>query len=323
MSMRRIGIAAAIILALVIAIGAILAYGTLMSAPGSDANEAQFTVPRGESTGAAVEALLAGGFIRNAWGFRVALGARSIAPGGYRLPKDLDAFGIAHAIAQGPDQVWVTIPEGLRKEEVGERLAAALGWSPQEIATWDASSTEPGTDYAEGVYFPDTYLMPKGASPDEAAARMRAHFEEEFAPFAKEALAQDIKWTTVLKIASLVQREAAGTSDMPLIAGIIWNRLEAGMPLQIDAMLQYAAGTAGKWWPAATPAMKSLDSPYNTYAHAGLPPTPIDEPGSDAIKAVLDPTTTTCLYYLHDSAGQIHCADTYAAQEANIETYLK
>ena len=79
----------------------------------------------------------------------------------------------------------------------------------------------------------------------------------------------------------------------------------------------------GSWWSPIKPADEKIDSPYNTYLNAGLPPHPIDNPGLEAIDATLNSTTTDCLYYLHDSSGQIHCAATYQEHEANIEKYLK
>ena len=219
---------------------------------------------------------------------------------------------------------WVVIPEGLRKEQIAEILATELGWSDQEKSDWVTKYTVMNDDYIEGVYFPDTYLIPKDESGLQIAQRFIDKFNEQFAPYAEKFAAQNIKWTTALKIASLIQRETGSKEDMPLIAGIIWNRLLQGMKLDIDATLQYARGDTGNgWWAPITVADKQIDSPYNTYLHSGLPPHPICNPGIDTIDAVLNPAKTECLYYLHDSNGQIHCAKTYEEHKANIEKYLK
>ncbi len=114
---------------------------------------------------------------------------------------------------------------------------------------------------------------------------------------------------------------------MPLIAGILWNRLLKNMKLEVDATVQYARDdrdnlTTG-FWKSITPEDKEIDSKYNTYEYAGLPPFPISNPGLDAIDAVLNSVETDCLYYLHDSNRQIHCAVTYQEHLANIEKYLK
>ncbi len=144
------------------------------------------------------------------------------------------------------------------------------------------------------------------------------------APYAKEAIGQNIKWTTVINVASLIQREAAGKNDMPLIAGVIWNRLGIDMKLDIDATVQYARGDAGQgWWAPLTFAKNSLESPYNTYIHKGLPPGPIANPGLEAIRAALHPKETECFYYLHDKSGAIYCAKTFEEHKENIEKYLR
>jgi len=112
---------------------------------------------------------------------------------------------------------------------------------------------------------------------------------------------------------------------MHLISGIIWNRLNTGMPLQIDATMQYTRGknSEGSWWGSVDIREKQSDSPYNTYLYKGLPPTPICSPGIDYIEAALNPEPTDCLFYLHDSTGQIHCAKTYTQHKLNILKYLQ
>jgi len=154
---------------------------------------------------------------------------------------------------------------------------------------------------------------------------MIRHFDEKFAPYLPQFAKQNIIWTTGLRLASIVQREAAGKQDMPLIAGILWNRLLKEMKLEVDATVQYARGkTETGWWAPIKPSdIGEIDSPYNTYKYQGLPPHPISNPGIDAIEAVLNPTETDCLYYLHDDNRQIYCAATYEEHVANIEKYLR
>ena len=112
---------------------------------------------------------------------------------------------------------------------------------------------------------------------------------------------------------------------MALISGVIWNRLLNDQPLEIDATVQYARGNAGSgWWaPIKASDIDNIDSAYNTYKNTGLPPTPISNPGIDAIEAALNPESTECFYYLHDNDRQIHCAITLEEHEENIEKYLK
>jgi UPF0755 protein len=243
-------------------------------------------------------------------------------PGAYVFIKGRNDFEVAASL-KSPAEVWVVIPEGLRKEEISGIVGKKLNWSEderQQFINYDLLKP----DYFEGTYFPDTYLIPVNDAPADVALRLKARFNEELTKHSGELIKQNIKWTTALKIASIVQREAAGKSDMSLIAGIIWNRLLQNMKLDIDATLQYVRGDKGSgWWAPIKTEDKNIDSPYNTYLHAGLPPHPIDNPGADALRAVLNPQKTNCLYYLHDNNKIIHCSPTYEGHLANIQKYLK
>ncbi|HRY62824.1 MAG TPA: endolytic transglycosylase MltG, partial [Candidatus Paceibacterota bacterium] len=158
----------------------------------------------------------------------------------------------------------------------------------------------------------------------DVAKRLRVKFEEKYSEFSKEAAKQNIKWTTVVRLASIIQREAAGKEDMPLISGILWNRLDKGVKLEVDASIQYIRGDVGKgFWAPISVSDKKIDSPYNTYMYKGLPPHPICNPGAEAIKAVLYPEKTACIFYLHDPLGKIHCAKDYSEHLKNIKEFLK
>jgi UPF0755 protein len=179
-------------------------------------------------------------------------------------------------------------------------------------------------NYIEGVYFPDTYLIPTDQPPAQVAQRLRSRFQEAFAPYADEAVKQKVSWTKVLTIASLIQREAGSADDMPVISGIIQKRLAVGMPLAIDATLQYIEGNQAEgWWAQPAAASTYPDSPFNTYKRKGLPPHPIANPGLAAIDAALHPIATDCLFYIHDTKGVMHCSPSYSGQRANIQKYLK
>jgi UPF0755 protein len=317
-----------VLLAIIAAVllAAVFVYIGVFGAPRWSAEPENFVVTLKAGTAGVSGELKSAGFIRSEWAFALALrlrGVTAVKPGGYELSKAMNVWQVAGVFARPSQTKWVVIPEGLRKEEIADILAKQLGWDGTARQAW-LDATTPDADRVEGVYFPDSYLIPGDEQPPAVAARLRARFEEKFALYAPEALRQNEKWTTLLKIASLVQREAAGAGDMPLIAGIIWNRLDVGMKLDIDATVQYARGDTGRgWWAPIAAADKQLDSPYNTYKYAGLPPHPIDNPGLDAIAAALHPAKTDCLYYLHDRTGAIHCAETYEEHQANIAKYLR
>jgi UPF0755 protein len=236
----------------------------------------------------------------------------------------MNAWEIASVLLGKPELVWVVISDGLRKEEIADILSQKLGWDSSMKNEWLTKDTITPPEYFEGVYFPDTYLIPVSETPLQVARRFQAHFNEKFIEYSKEATQNNIKWTTALTLASIIQREAGGKSDMPLISGILWNRLLKNMRLEVDSTLQYARGDAGNgWWAPITVVDKKIDSPFNTYLHTGLPPHPISNPGLAAIDAAINPQKTNCLYYIHDSSKMIHCSADYNSHLENIKRYLQ
>ncbi len=323
----KISIIGAIVLFIIIGAG-IFKYNSLFGSPQKQAEPERFIIPLEATEQDTIQKLREQGFIKSEWGFNFVLDRKNlhgkIRPGGYKISKSMTAWEVAKVFTQEPYMKWVVVPEGLRKEQIAEILAETLGWNDQKKSDWVTKFTAIKYDYVEGVYFPDTYLISKDETPLEVSQRFINKFNEKFAPYADKFTAANIKWTAALKIASIIQREAGGKDDMPFIAGIIWNRLNIGMKLEIDATVQYARGNTGDgWWSPITVADKEIDSPYNTYFYKGLPPHPIANPGIAAIDAVLNSTETDCLYYLHDPNKQIHCAKTYAEHLQNIEKYLR
>ncbi|MDP2860210.1 MAG: endolytic transglycosylase MltG [bacterium] len=288
-----------------------------------------FVVPQGKEDFDIAQALKEENFIKSEGAFQLLINffakEEEIKPGGYRLYTKMNARQILTKITGKQDLFWVTVSSCPRKEQVGEKLAEALGWDKEKLEKWNALYKDTKPDYFEGVYYPDTYLIPTDESEVQIAERFINRFNEKFAPLADKFVEKNIKWTTGLKIASLIAREAAGTEDMGLISGIIWNRLLKNMPLQIDATMQYTLGKNinGSWWGGINLTEKQNDSPYNSYLYKGLPPTPICSPNIEIIEAVLSPEKTDCLYYLHDIYKEIHCAKTYKDHKANIGKYLR
>ncbi len=216
----------------------------------------------------------------------------------------------------------VRIQEGLRKEQVAEIMADKLGWDEKEKQDFINIHLAMNSTNLEGHYFPETYMINKDESPSQVTATMFDEFSKQTSKIKKPKSKQIINQDTAIKIASIIQRESSGKSDMKLISGIIWNRIFAGMKLQIDATLQYAKGNEEDgWWGEVNPEDKNIESAYNTYLHAGLPPGPIGNPGLAALDAVYNPQKTDCLFYLHDKNRKIHCAKTYEEHKQNVEKY--
>jgi UPF0755 protein len=124
----------------------------------------------------------------------------------------------------------------------------------------------------------------------------------------------------VIILASIIEREANTFESMKMISGILQGRMAIGMPLQADASIEYVLDKPLK---ELTPEDLKVDSPYNTYTNKGLPPTPIGNPGTEAIKAVLEPTVSDYVYYITDNEGNFHYAKDFDEHRANVAKYLR
>jgi UPF0755 protein len=283
--------------------------------------EFRFVVNPEEKHDSTVQRLKNEGFIRSVGLFNLLTifikPFGEIEPGAYLLKKNMTIFTISITVLTNPYQKWAVIVPGLRKEQIAEKLAEKFNWNEEKRQEFLQNSRE-------GYMFPDTYLLNVDYTGKEFADRLISNFNEKFdAKLQNDLLAQDVRNDTAIKIASLIERESGGEEDKALIAGIIWNRLNIGMKLQIDATSQYIKGQPGNWWPKITPADHKQDSLYNTYIYKGLPPAPICSPSLASIKAAVYPADTECLFYIHDKNKQIHCAATYREHLENIEEYLK
>ena len=196
-------------------------------------------------------------------------------------------------------RVSVTIPEGFMHTQIAGALAAAgldsavfAGLTNDEEARKKLGVAGPSL---EGYLFPDTYLIPVGMTPLEAAAMMRARLDEVFdAKMARRAEELSMTRHQVLTLASIVQAEARLPSEMPLVSAVYHNRLRNGVRLEADPTVAYAmGGYKGRLYYKDL----QIESPYNTYKHAGLPPGPICAPGKASIEAALYPDTTCRAVY--------------------------
>ncbi len=243
-------------------------------------------------------------------------------PGGYVINKNLNFLALANSLAN-PQYKYVSIIDGMRKEEIAERIGRALEWDPEKIAEFKNENPICAFSGREGYLAAGDYLISKDTDIQVIHSEMEQKFEENLEKLNFDSNESVLDTDQVVTIASLIQREAGGKKDMRLISGIIWNRLLLGMPLQIDATLQYVKGDDGKWWPVVKSEDKKLDSPYNTYTNDGLPPGPIASPGIAALEAAINPAKTDCIFYLHDRSKNIHCSATYKGHLENINRYLK
>ena len=240
---------------------------------------------------------------------------KDIQAGSYKLSPSMDLAKIMDTLGHGTLDIWVTIPEGLRSEEISEILE-------QEIPSFQKIWIE-FLKVEEGYLFPDTYLIPKDADVTTVISIFKNNF---YAKIESIGLSKtDPELRKIVTLASLIEREALRDSEKAVIASVLYNRLNDGMALDIDATLQYAKGknSSGKWWEVPTGVDRQIDSPYNTYKNPGIPPGPIANPGLEALRAAKNPATSGYYYYIHDHKGDVHFAKTFSEHNQNIQKYLK
>lgn len=241
---------------------------------------------------------------------------KKIQAGDFRLNPSMNAYEIAESLTHGTLDIWVTVPEGYRAEEIADILEG-------KIPNYDKSWREV-LNQNEGYLFPDTYLIPRDADITTIISIFKNNFQTKY-DSVKSLKTNNLSDTQTLVLASLVEREAMLEEDRPLVASVIYNRLSIGMKLDIDATLQYALGyqkDEKRWWKKGlTNEDKKLNSPYNTYINPGLPPAPISNPGLSAISAALNPAETDYFYYITDTNGKNRYAKTIEGHSANIEKY--
>jgi UPF0755 protein len=240
--------------------------------------------------------------------------SKNLPSGEYRLSPSMNLFEIVRQLQKGPLELWVTIPEGLRREEIATRFQKAL--SKDDIFYEEFLEI---TKDKEGKLFPETYLFPKEVSANQIVTKMTKTFESKVLSLENKSGLTD---SQALVLASLIERETKTDAERPVVAGIIMNRLEADWPLQIDAANQYGIGTSKNWWPILTRDDLDKKSPFNTYKNTGLPPSPIASPGLSSLKAAYAPEKSDYWFYIHAPNGQIYYGKTIEEHNANIRKYL-
>lgn len=287
----------------------------------ADKTNKDFVVEPGQSVQRISQNLKKAELIRSAWAFRILTQSSGMVTklqaGSYRLSGSEDAKSIAKKLTAGFTDVWVTIPEGLRVEEIADKLAEKLPIDRQEFLN----------RAEEGYMFPDTYRLPQKIRGTEIAKIMRDNFNQRFDKTLQDQLARTgFSQQQLIILASLVEREVKFDQDRPIVAGILLSRWQKYLPLEVDATVQYALGFDKEertyWRIKLTTDDLRVNSLYNTRRFVGFPPGPICSPGLASIKAVLNPKKTNYLYYLSDQSGKIYYAKTLEEHIANINKYL-
>jgi UPF0755 protein len=218
----------------------------------------------------------------------------------------------------------LVIPEGWRAGQVYEAVDKALelppGATKKSLAKAHLKLPADAGGNPEGYLFPATYPLQEKATPESLLAYMVDTANKKFngAPIAAGAQRNAMNVYQAVTIASIVQAEAASKADMGKVARVIFNRLERGMPLQMDSTINYALGRSTL---RTTLDDTRLDSPYNSYQRMGLPPTPIDNPGEDAMRAAISPAAGDWLYFVTVKPGDTRFTADYAEHQRNVAEF--
>ncbi|MEX0917489.1 MAG: endolytic transglycosylase MltG [Candidatus Paceibacterota bacterium] len=242
-------------------------------------------------------------------------GEKGVFAGSYYLPEKKTALGIAYALSRGEfgvDTIPVLIPEGAASYEIASILS-------RELSNFNRGAFLKTAEGREGKLFPDTYFFLPATSHQVVLKAFQKNFKEKEELLRQEVERAGYDFEEALIMASLLEKEARKMETRQIIAGILWKRLELGMPLQVDAVFGYIEKRA-----TFHPTFETLkvESPYNTYTNVGLPPGPIGNPGEDAIYAAITPIETPYLYYLTDRNGVMRYAETFEGHKRNRALYL-
>lgn len=283
-----------------------------------------FIVPKGQAVKIIGQRLESAGLIKHQLLFSVAVKwlqtANKIQAGSFQISPSWTVAKIAQELTKGTEDVWLTIPEGWRREQIADYLAS------QDLAAFDKTEFLKLTKDKEGQLFPDTYLVPRLITAPGLVAILDATYQKRITLGLEKSIAAATRpLPEIIVLASILEREAGNKTQMRQVAGVLENRLKIKMPLQVDATLQYIKGysqSEKNWWATPLAVDKQLKSPYNTYLNPGLPPWPISNPGVAAIEAALNPLESDYLFYLHDQ-GKIYLARTLSEHNANVAKYLR
>ena len=312
-----------LILLLILILGFGALFGYLIKKPaGTSDTKVVFEIVDRTSTYEIAKQLKSKDLINSDWAFALysKLTKKTLLAGSYLLSENMSIVDITSKISSGDTAIRkITIPEGWRDEQIAQYLS-----NNKYIDYADFMAAADGYD---GKLFPDTYFI----SVKSTAADIVKLMNDDYVDRTKELniTSED------LVLASIIEREAKNDSDRSIIAGVYKNRLAINMKMQADPTVQYSSDSINikksnvdisdyKFWQSpSTLNYSSINSPYNTYLFAGLPPTPICNPGIKSIEAALNPDKSNFYYFLHDSDGNIHPSSTSAEHERLKSLYIK
>ncbi len=286
-----------------------------VTAPGVSGREVALTIPGGVTGQEAGRILTDAGLVEHELFFRLAIRldkqGGTIKHGDYVLSMGLSPTQLLRALYAGPnrpldstgvpDDLRVTMPEGLSIPQMASRMASPGAFNVAARDPALVSRLGIAAESLEGFLMPNTYFFAAKPAEREVVERMLEQFQREFEALAPNESPGDM--LRIVTIASLIEEEARIDGERPLVSAVIHNRIEMGMRLDMDSTLQFALGKYGQ---RLLDADKEVDSPYNTYRVAGLPPGPICSPGNESLRAAMHPADVDFLYFVSNADGKTH-----------------
>lgn len=299
---------------------------------GFDVAEVFVEIPQGASVAAMADRLADAGVVLHPLAFRIAArmsgSERMLKAGEYRFADPATPGEVVARLAKGDVYTRaVTFREGLTMWDTAEVFAAAGLGTVEEflIEARDPSriqSIDPDARSLEGYLFPDTYQLPRSAGAKGTVDAMVASFLRAYdADLRAAATARGLSVREVVTIASLVEKETAHPPERPIVSAVYQNRLRINMGLQCDPTVIYALRLANRWNGNLTRENMRIDSPYNTYRYAGLPPGPIASPGRASLEAAVRPSADKYLYFVSRNDGTHVFSNTLAEHNRAVQQW--
>lgn len=276
-------------------------------------------IPKGTSLQKTTDILHDAGLIQSPFVFRssMILGGfdTAIKTGEYTFTKNISMTEVIERLIKG-DYQYIPVKLTIREGEDARTIAQYIYATFPKLAN---SAISEKLLAREGRLFPETYMFPPFATEELILKTIEDQYTKRIAKYRADIASSTYTENQILTIASILEREVPKKDDMHVVSGIIYNRLKANMPLQMDSTLGYVTGKASL---ELTTADLQLDSPYNTYKNPGIPPAPIGNPGDASIDAALHPDAHQYIFFLSDKDGVNHYAVTYKEHLKNRKKYL-
>lgn len=273
-------------------------------------------IPKGSSPAAIIKKLVAEGVIKHEWPLKLYLKSTgkgsTLKAGEYDFTSPISPLAVVAKLQTGQRRLSrITIPEGWTRWDIARELLEVpefhLENEAQALALMDnvslISDIDPKATNLEGYLFPDTYQFPPETTAAELVEMMVKRFRDVWKPdWTERARSLNMTPREIVTTASIIETEAKIADERPLVASVIYNRLQKNIPLAVDSSVIYASKLDGKWRYDGKVYLSDIQrrSPYNTRIYTGLPPGPVASPGESSLKAALNPANSDYLYYVRN-----------------------